>query len=317
MGYVPERITDYPQEIDDRPLHIDAEKLAQAVEQYYEDPIGVKVALAIATFADSRGLAFPSIQRLSDMTGYTWSEVSKAVGRLQALGILTIKRRRFTNSKHSHNEYRFRKDFVHQVADKCSSHFLPNVQKWKAKAKDVAAAVVRHASETVVNTVSDMASKIAAVVQTHPEKEGEFLSHPEKAAAMALDKPALSSASASTDPASLEENNTPVAVESVQESAASVSVQDWEPFDNTTQPMQWEDGSQHVQETVKQETNLETLPANTVSAVGSANTTNTQPMQNVQTNMANAPKFINGEVDSRWETQQLLHEMNPAVYPAW
>ena len=280
MGYVPERVTDYPQEIDASPLHIDAEKLAQAVEQYYEDPIGVKVALAIATFADSRGLAFPGISRLSDMTGYMWTEVSKAVGRLQALGILTVKRRRFTNSKHSHNEYRFRKDFVHRIADKCSSHFLPNVQKWKAKAQDVAAAVVRHASDSVVDTVSDMASKIAAVVQAHPKKEEEFLSHPEKAAAMASDKPAM---------------DVPA---SVSELTDSEPVEDWVPSQADT-PIVWENGSQHVQETVKQETSLETLPAN------------------IETNMANAPKFINGEVDSRWETQQLLHEMNPAVYRAY
>ena len=309
MGYVPERITDYPQEIDDRPLHIDAEKLAQAVEQYYEDPIGVKVALAIATFADSRGLAFPGIQRLSDMTGYTWTEVSKAVGRLQALGILTIKRRRFQNSKHSHNEYRFRKDFVHRIADKCSSHFLPNVQKWKAKAKDVAAAVVRHASDTVVNTVSDMASKIAAVVQTHPGKEEEFLANPQKAAQLAgftVD---------SVKPSDL----VPEPVVPVPETVNPEPVGDWTSPHQANTPIEWENATDPLDAPsgVKQETNLETLPANTVSAVGSANTTNTQPMQNVQTNMADAPKFINGEVDSRWETQQLLHEINPTMYPAY
>ena len=158
--------------------------------------------------------------------------------------------------------------------------------------------MVRHASDTVVNTVSDMASKIAAVVQAHPEMEKEFLSHPEKAAAMASDKPAM---------------DVPA---SVSELTDSEPVEDWVPSQADT-PIVWENGSQHVENTVKQETNLETLPANTVSAVGSANTTNTQPRQNVQTNMADAPKFINGEVDSRWETQQLLHEMNPAVYPAY
>lgn len=289
MGYVPERITDYPQEIDDRPLHIDGEKLAQAVEQYYEDPIGVKVALAIATFADSRGVAFPSIQRLSNMTGYTWSEVSKAVYRLQALGVLTIKRRRFTNSKHSHNEYRFRKDFVHRVADKGSAHFLPNVQKWKAKAQDVAAAVVRHASDMVVNTVSGMASKIAEVVQAHPEKEEEFLSHPEKAAQLA----GFGVKSADLVP------------EPVQKQSASAPVSSASAVLQADTPIVWENGSDSYDApVVKQETNLNTLPANTTPA-------------NTQTNMADCPKFINGEVSALWETQQLLHEINPTMYPAY
>ena len=83
---------------------------------------------------------------------------------------------------------------------------------------------------------------------------------------------------------------------------------------------------------MKLETNLNTLPANTesVSAAGSntesvsaagSNTesvsavgSNTQP---IQLDTANAPKFINGEVSSLWTSQQLLHKMNPDMYPAY
>lgn len=289
MGYVPERMTDYPQESDDYPLHIDAEKLMEAVEKYYEDPIGVKVALAIATFADSKGLAFPGVSRLSDMTGCTWTEVSKAVGRLQALGILTVKRRRFKNSKHCHNEYRFAKQFVRKTADIRSSHFLGNVLKWKAKAEDVAKAVVDHA-QRAVGVVKDTAEKlvkpaepvpapveeksaepangfgvrIAAMVDAHPELAEEFLAHPEKAAAMAG-------------------------------------------ANNPTCDAQY-DVSKPVEETpatVKRETSLDTLPANT-----QGNTADTSPMQN-------APRFLNGETDARWHSQQLLHQLNPTMYPAW
>lgn len=105
-------------------------------------------------------------------------------------------------------------------------------------------------------------------------------------------------------------------------------LQDWD------KPIEWEDGSQWsiaqpkqdnapVQEPVEQETSLETLPANTesASAVSSANTTpantlsaNTQP---IQLDTVNAPKFINGEVSSLWTSQQLLHKMNPDMYPAY
>lgn len=357
MSYVPERITDYPQDIDDCPLHIDAEKLREAVEKYYEDPIGVKVALAIATFADSKGLAFPSVKRLSDMTGFTWQEVSKAVGRLQALGILTIQRRRFKNSQHSHNEYRFVKKFVRKVADIRSSHFLGNVLKWKAKAQDVATAVVDHAVKTVGGKVKQVASVMSASAAGGVKD------------ASSASTASVRDASNAAEPASVEPvqekpvQPVPAPAEPVMSAPAPIQeqpVEDGEPFPEADTPVEWdyvsekdmdkmfrmfdahpelvddpekaavmagvsfpdmkvsepvEETTAPIQEpvqTVKQQTSLEALPANTesVSAVGS----NTQP---IQLDTANAPKFINGEVSSLWTSQQLLHKMNPDMYPAY
>lgn len=334
MGYVPERITDYPQDIDDCPLHIDAEKLREAVEKYYEDPIGVKVASAIASFADSKGLAFPSVSRLSDMTGYTWQEVSKAVGRLQALGVLTVTRRRFKNSQHCHNEYRFVKKFVRKVADIRSSHFLGNVLKWKAKAEDVATAVVDHAVKTVGGKVKQVASAMSASapvaepVSVEPVQEkpvqpvpapaepatvedwGSTSSFPEAddsvewdyVSEQDMDKmfrvfdahPELVD-----DPVKAAEMAGVVFPEmktvSTPESATALNA----PVEETTTPIQKPTATPEI---MKRETNLETLPANT---------------QPVQTDMTNAPKFINGEVDARWGSQQLLHQLNPTQYPAY
>lgn len=340
MSYVPERITDYPQDIDDCPLHIDAEKLREAVEKYYEDPIGVKVASAIATFADSKGLAFPSVSRLSEMTGCTWQEVSKAVGRLQALGILTVQRRRFKNSQHSHNEYRFVKKFVRKVADLRSSHFLGNVQKWKAKAQDVATAVVAHAVKTVGGKVKQAASGVfdvssanaAEPASVEPVQEKPVQPVPAPAEPV-MSAPAPIQEQPVEDGEPFPEADTPVEWDYVSEKdmdkmfrvfdahpelvddpekaavMAGVSFPDMkvsEPVEETTAPIQ-----EPVQ-TVKQQTSLEALPANTesVSAVGS----NTQP---IQLDTANAPKFINGEVSSLWTSQQLLHKMNPDMYPAY
>lgn len=334
MSYVPERITDYPQDIDDCPLHIDAEKLREAVEKYYEDPIGVKVASAIATFADSKGLAFPSVKRLSDMTGFTWQEASKAVGRLQALGILTIQRRRFKNSQHSHNEYRFVKKFVRKVADLRSSHFLGNVQKWKAKAQDVATAVVDHAVKTVGGKVKQVASVMSASAASGVKDASSANAAEPASVEPVQEKPVMEqpvedwgSTSAfpeADDPVEwdyVSEKDMdkmfqvfdahPELVDDPEKAAemAGVSFPDMkvsEPVEETTAPIQ-----EPVQ-TVKQQTSLEALPANTesVSAVGS----NTQP---IQLDTANAPKFINGEVSSLWTSQQLLHKMNPDMYPAY
>lgn len=363
MGYVPERITDYPQDIDDCPLHIDAEKLREAVEKYYEDPIGVKVALSIATFADSKGLAFPSVSRLSEMTGFTWQEVSKAAGRLQALGILTIQRRRFKNSQHSHNEYRFVKKFVRKVADLRSSHFLGNVLKWKAKAQDVATAVVDHAVKTVGGKVKQMASAVSASAASGVKDASSASAASERDASNAA-KPAVEPvqekpaqpvatpveekpAQPVEDEESWPEADDPVEWDYVSEKdmdrmfrvfdehpelvddpvkaaeMAGVVFPDMKPAKPVSTPVEETTTPIQPVQTMKLETNLNTLPANTesASAVSSANTTpantlsaNTQP---IQLDTANAPKFINGEVSSLWTSQQLLHKMNPDMYPAY
>lgn len=357
MSYVPERITDYPKDIDDCPLHIDAEKLREAVEKYYEDPIGVKVALAIATFADSKGLAFPSVKRLSEMTGCTWQEVSKAAGRLQALGILTIQRRRFKNSQHSHNEYRFVKKFVRKVADIRSSHFLGNVQKWKAKAQDVATAVVDHAVKTVGGKVKQVARGVSNASSANAAEPASVEPVQEKPVqpVPAPAEPATEAAIAQAEPAPIEdwgstssfpEADTSVEWDYVSEKdmdkmfqvfdahpelvddpvkaaeMAGVVFPDMkvskaiEPLSAPVQPAPVEGITAPIQPAepapVKQETRLDTLPANTgsVSAAGS----NTQP---IQLDTANAPKFINGEVSALWKSQQVLHRMNPDMYPAY
>ena len=338
MSYVPERITDYPQDIDDCPLHIDAEKLREAVEKYYEDPIGVKVALAIATFADSKGLAFPSVKRLSEMTGFTWQEVSKAVGRLQALGILTIQRRRFKNSQHCHNEYRFVKKFVRKVADLRSSHFLGNVLKWKAKAQDVAKAVVAHAVKTVGGKVKQVASAMNAAepASVEPVQEEPVQPVPAPASASApIQEPAqpledwgsTSSFPEAGDPVEWDDVSEkdmdkmfrvfdahPELVDDPEKAAEMAGVSF--PSASAAEPVE-EPATKPVEPVspVKRETNLETLPANTasVSAVGS--TVQANIPANIQAE--NAPKFINGEVDARWRSQMMLHQVNPTMYPAW
>lgn len=359
MSYVPERITDYPQDIDDCPLHIDAEKLREAVEKYYEDPIGVKVALAIATFADSKGLAFPSVSRLSEMTGCTWQEVSKAVGRLQALGVLTIQRRRFKNSQHCHNEYRFVKKFVRKVADLRSSHFLGNVLKWKAKAQDVATAVVDHAVKTVGGKVKQVASVMSASAASGVKDASSASAASERER----------NASNAAEPASVEPvqekpvQPVPAPAEPVISAPAPIQeqpVEDGEPFPEADTPVEWDyvsekdmdkmfrvfdahpelvddpekaaemagvsfpdmKVSEPVEEPatkpvepvspVKRETSLEALPANTQPTMPAPSQTNIPA--NTQ---ENAPKFINGEVDARWRSQMMLHQVNPSMYPAW
>ena len=171
---------DYPKVIDYSPLHIDAQALHEAVNRYYDDPIGDRVALAIATYANSNGVAFPGFATLAELTGYTYEQISRATHRLQALGILKITRRRAKGASHAHNVYKFCKRLIHSVIDICSAHFIGNLQKWKAAASDVAAAVKQKA-RAAVDTVVEQAGKLAAVFQEKPE----LMESPEQAAARA------------------------------------------------------------------------------------------------------------------------------------
>lgn len=172
---------EYPKVIDENPLHIDAKALHEAVNRYYDDPIGDRVALAIAGYANSNGVAFPGFDLLAELTGYTYEQISRAIHRLQALGILTITRRRAKGADHAHNVYKFCKRLIRKVIDICSAHFIANVEKWRAEAKDVAAAVIDHAhaaAKKALDSLTEKAAKMAAVFQEQPE----LLDAPEQAA---------------------------------------------------------------------------------------------------------------------------------------
>lgn len=51
------------------------------------------VFLAIALHVDRRGECWPGMTRLAKLTGFNRSSVSRAVGRLEELGLLTVRRR--------------------------------------------------------------------------------------------------------------------------------------------------------------------------------------------------------------------------------
>ena len=181
---------EYPKVIDENPLHIDAKALHEAVNRYYDDPIGDRVALAIASYANSNGEAFPGFPLLAELTGYTYEQISRATHRLQALGILTIKRRRSKGAEHAHDVYKFCKRLIRKVIDICSAHFIANVKKWRAEAKDVAAAVIDHAhaaAKKALDSLTEKAAKMAAVFQEQPE----LLESPEQAAQAAGQAPAV------------------------------------------------------------------------------------------------------------------------------
>lgn len=174
-------MTGYPEVLDCSPLHIDAQKLHEVCARYGDDADALEtVALAIAGYANPRGDSFPGLALLSRLTGYTIQEVSRLAHILQAAGVFIIRKVKEAGARYAHNCYHFAKSFSHRVADVTSAHFIGNLQKWKAKAEDVAAAV-KEKARVAVDTVVEQAAKLAAVFEEKPE----LMESPKAAAALA------------------------------------------------------------------------------------------------------------------------------------
>lgn len=216
---------EYPKVIDENPLHIDAQALHEAVNRYYDDPIGDRVALAIAGYANSNGVAFPGFELLAELTGYTYEQISRATHRLQALGILKITRRRSKGAKYAHDVYKFCKRLIREVIDVCSAHFIANVEKWRAEGRDVAQAIKKKARQSL-DALTAKAEKMAALFAEKPE----LMEEPEQAAQIAGVA------------------GTPETVEIPAVSEPS----EWESFDNPA-PVAWEDSVRTEPEPVRTE----------------------------------------------------------------
>lgn len=172
---------DYPEVLDYSPLHVDAAKLHKLCQRFgaYADAVE-KVGLAIAGYANQNGESFPSLKLIARLTGFTIQEVSRYAHWLQAAGFLVIRKVKAAGARYAHNVYKIAKSFIHRTADVTSAHFIGNLQKWKAKASDVAAAV-KEKARAAVDTVVEQAAKMAALFQDRPE----LMESPAQAAALA------------------------------------------------------------------------------------------------------------------------------------
>ena len=321
--------------------------LGEALSELPNTPtreLDAAVFSAIAEHANSKGRAFPSIRTIARKIGRSRMDVWRSVQRLIKLGWLT--KEKVKGARFEHCVYMIASRFLRKTVNMQAKHFdAAKWERWINYAKTMGdymrkytVGVVKKGCDiaqnaakpvfrfTIARLLRDLADK--GFYGDRLEKAENFvLSHSHdtceeyektlgEAVEMAKHQPVWDTVSKPTSSA-------PADLEPVSEPVSSASA------DSVLQsgtPIEWEDGSTWLTDPltkdtqampVKQETNLNTLPANTTSAVDSANTANTVDSANVQTNMTNAPKFINGEVDSRWETQQLLHELNPTMYPAY
>ena len=171
----------YPETFDEYPMRINAQAIRDTVAKYGEDEAVATVAIAIAAYANGKGVAFPSLDTIADQTGYTPQEASCYAHRGAAIGMFGIRKAKAKGAKYAHNVYTFAKNLIRKTSDIRSSHFIANVKKWRAEAKDVAAAVIDHAhaaAKKALDSLTEKAAKMAAVFQEQPE----LLESPEQAA---------------------------------------------------------------------------------------------------------------------------------------
>lgn len=194
----------YPETLDEYALHVNVQAIRETVAKYGEIEQVATVAIAIAGYANAKGVAFPGLDRLARETGFTVQEVSRYAHRAAAIGILTIRRSK------GHNVYRFAKNLIRKTADIRSSHFIANVKKWRAEGRDVAQAIKKKARQSL-DALTAEAEKMAQLFQNRPE----LMDDPEQAAELA----------------------------GVADNTAAPDVSDAMPEPVRTEPVRWENGA--------------------------------------------------------------------------
>lgn len=325
-----------------------------ALPDYPQKDFDFQLTLLIAEYANSKGVCWPGMGILATRLHCFKMDVKRGVDRVLKFSVFAIKKAKAKGAKWEHNVYIFAKRFLRKTVDKLASHF--DAQKWKDWVEEKMSErqrkklirryceqtdtdlenagvyqghwmAMRYVKKHVGETPEEYDAILAEAIAKYRDYDGpnfrEIADRPAKPVAQPVSTPV----STPVEDVSEEDmarmfrmfDEHPELVDDPEQAArlAGVVLPDMkqpakpEPVD----PEPWlEDYDKPVEPVspVKRETNLEALPANTesASAVGS----NTQP---IQLDTANAPKFINGEVSSLWTSQQLLHKMNPDMYPAY
>ena len=164
----------YPETFDEYPLHVNVQATRETVAKYGEIEQVATVAIAIAGYANAKGVAFPGLDTIARETGFTVQEASRYAHRAAAIGLLTIRRSK------GHNVYHLAKNLIRKTADVRSAHFIANVKKWRAECRDVAQAIKKKARRSL-DALTAEAEKMAQLFQKKPE----LLDNPERAADLA------------------------------------------------------------------------------------------------------------------------------------
>lgn len=139
--------------------------MAYAVQSFSDYPgnsTDRAVFAVIAEYANSQGIAYPTMRAIANKIGKTAIEVCRSVHRLIEKGFMTVSKALKRNDKHPRNVYRIARRYLRKEADTASSHYI--AEKWaklKASAKDVAAAVQKHVTNAA-GALSARAAEIAA-----------------------------------------------------------------------------------------------------------------------------------------------------------
>lgn len=170
----------YPETFDEYPMRINAQAIRDTVAKYGEDEEVATVAIAIAGYANGKGVAFPGVDLIADEIDFTVQEVSCYAHRAAAIGIFAMRKVKAKGAKYAHNVYTFAKNLIRKTSDIRSSHFIANVKKWRAEGRDVAQAIKKRARKSI-DDLTAKAEKMAQLFQDRPD----LMDDPERAAQLA------------------------------------------------------------------------------------------------------------------------------------
>lgn len=224
----------YPETFDEYPLHVNVQAIRETVAKYGEDEAVATVAIAIAGYANSKGVAFPSLDLIGGEIGFTIQEVSSYAHRGAAIGMFAICKAKAKGAKYAHNVYRFAKNFIRKTADIRSSHFIANVKKWRAEGRDVAQAIKKKARRSL-DALTAEAEKMAQLFQQKPE----LMDDQEQSAELA----------------------------GVAENTAAPDVSDAMPQPVHTEPVRWENGATWADASTEPMLKPTTAPTATIAAL--------------------------------------------------
>ncbi len=145
-------IDEYP--VDEHPMFINLEPAMPVLQGYDQAEDDYKVATAIAGYADSKGVAWPTLRNIVNRTGLPLKRVNRSVWRLERKRLFAITKKKKRNDIHERNIYHFTRGLIRETPDMRSNHY--DAKKWER-----VAACLKQFVDTAVDTMKQVASSVA------------------------------------------------------------------------------------------------------------------------------------------------------------
>lgn len=137
-------------QLDDHPMWVNMEEALPVLTGYPQADLDRKVFTCIASYADSRGVSWPTLRSIAKKVEDTVKNVEHSVWRLADKCLFTITKKKMRNDIHDRNIYHLVSGLLRREPDTQSNHF--DAEKWKPFAARL---------KKYVNKAVDQVKKIA------------------------------------------------------------------------------------------------------------------------------------------------------------